>query len=74
MKHQAIYNTHPSVVGIYGEDAEVAVDSNGTQNESVVQDIVFAGASGNVSLTASRSMMIFQSNGSGWEWQSTTAY
>lgn len=29
MKHQAIYNTHPSVVGIYGEDAEVAVDSNG---------------------------------------------
>ena len=52
----------------------IAVDANGTQNESVVQDIVFAGASGNVSLTASRSMMIFQSNGSGWEWQSTTAY
>ena len=52
----------------------IAVDSNGTQNESVVQDIVFAGASGNVALTATRSMMIFQSNGSGWEWQSTTAY
>ena len=52
----------------------IAVDSNGTQNESVVQDIVFAGASGNVALTATRSLMRFQSNGSGWEWQSTTAY
>ena len=33
MNHQAIYNTHPSVVGIYGEDAEVAVDSNGNPVE-----------------------------------------
>jgi len=52
----------------------IAVDSNGTQNESVVQDIVFAGASGNVSLTAARSLMRFQSNGTAWEWQATTAY
>ena len=52
----------------------IAVDANGTQNESVVQDIVFAGASGNVALTATRSLMRFQSNGSGWEWQATTAY
>jgi hypothetical protein len=52
----------------------IAVDSNGTQNESVVQDIVFAGASGNVSLTATRSLMRFQSNGTAWEWQATTAY
>lgn len=52
----------------------IAVDSNGTQNESVVQDIVFAGASGNVALTATRSLMRYQSNGSGWEWQATTAY
>ena len=39
MKHQAIYNTHPSVVGIYGEDAEVAVDSDGnpvTLDQSVI--------------------------------------
>jgi hypothetical protein len=39
MNHQAIYNTHPSVVGIYGEDAEVAVDSNGNPveiNQSLV--------------------------------------
>ncbi|MBO01962.1 MAG: hypothetical protein CMG35_12095 [Candidatus Marinimicrobia bacterium] len=52
----------------------IAVDSNGTQNESVVQDIVFAGASGNVSLTAARSLMRYQSNGTAWEWQQTTAY
>jgi len=52
----------------------IAVDSNGTQNESVVQDIVFAGASGNVSLSATRSLMRYQSNGTAWEWQATTAY
>ena len=43
MKHQAIYNTHPSVVGIYGEDAEVAVDSNGNPvaiTQSLVDDEV----------------------------------
>ena len=52
----------------------VAVDANGTLNQSVVQDVVFAGASGNVSLSATRSLMRYQSNGSGWEWQATTAY
>ena len=52
----------------------VAVDKNGTENQSVVQDVVFAGASGNVSLSATRSLMRFQSNGSAWEWQATTAY
>ncbi len=52
----------------------VAVDANGTLNQSVVQDVVFAGASGNVSLSATRSLMRFQSNGSAWEWQATTAY
>lgn len=52
----------------------VAVDKNGTENQAVVQDIVFAGASGNVSLTASRSLMRYQSNGSAWQWQATTAY
>ena len=52
----------------------IAVDANGTLNESVVQDIVFAGASGNVSLSATRSLMRYQSNGTAWEWQATTAY
>ena len=41
MKHQAIYNTHPSVVGIYGEDAEVAVDSNGNP-VAITQSLVDA--------------------------------
>ena len=50
------------------------MDKNGTENQSVVQDVVFAGASGNVSLSATRSLMRFQSNGSAWEWQATTAY
>ena len=41
MKHQAIYNTHPSVVGIYGEDADVAVDSNGNP-VAITQSLVDA--------------------------------
>jgi len=54
----------------------IAVDSNGTQNESVVQDIVFSpeGASGNVILTPAREMMIYKSNGTAWVYQSTVAY
>jgi len=54
----------------------IAVDSNGTQNESVVQDIVFdpEGASGTVVLEPSRTMMTYQSTGSVWQYQSTTTY
>lgn len=54
----------------------IAVDANGTENESAVQDIVFdpAGASGIVVLTPSRAMMTYKSNGSSWVYQSTTVY
>lgn len=54
----------------------IAVDSNGTQNESVVQDIVFdpEGASGTVILEPVRTMMTYQSTGSAWQYQSTTTY
>jgi len=54
----------------------VAVDSNGTQNESAVQDVVFdpAGASGAVVLTPIRGLMVMQSNGSAWAHVSTTVY
>jgi len=54
----------------------IAVDSNGTQNESVVQDIVFdpEGASGTVVLEPSRTMMTYQSTGLVWQYQSTTTY
>ena len=56
--------------------SRIAVDSNGTQNESVVQDIVFApeGASGNVILVPSRSLMTYESTGTTWNHQSTTTY
>jgi hypothetical protein len=69
-----------TVEGVDVESAKnvsyIAVDSNGTQNESVVQDIVFnaEGASGLVVLTPARALMIYKSNGSVWAHQSTTAY
>lgn len=52
----------------------LAVDSNGTQNESVVQDIVFDPASGNVVLEPARTLMVYQSNGTSWVHQTTTTY
>lgn len=54
----------------------IAVDSNGTQNESVVQDIVFdpEGASGTVILEPARTLMVYQSTGSVWQYQSTVTY
>ena len=54
----------------------IAVDSNGTQNESVVQDVTFdpEGASGNVTLEPFRAVMTYQSTGSSWGHQSTAAY
>ena len=54
----------------------IAVDSNGTQNASVVQDIAFApeGASGVVILTPARTLMTYQSNGTSWDFVGTTAY
>lgn len=78
-----IHTTSYSGATVQGVDIEsvknvsfIAVDSNGTQNESVVQDIVFdpEGASGTVILTPSRTMMVYQSNGSAWQYQSTTTY
>jgi hypothetical protein len=78
-----IHTTSYSGALVQGVDVEsiknvslIAVDSNGTQNESVVQDIVFdpAGASGTVILTPSRTMMVYQSTGSAWQYQSTTTY
>ena len=50
----------------------VAVDSNGTQNESVVQDIAFLPASGTVSVTVTRSLRYFKVVSGSWQWQSTT--
>lgn len=53
----------------------IAVDSNGTQNESVIADIVKTNnATGVVVLEPSRSMMTYQSNGTAWIYQSTVTY
>ena len=70
--------TGATVQGVDVESAKsisnIAVDSNGTQNESVVQDIVFAGASGTVILTPARALMTYKSTGTVWSHQSTAAY
>ena len=53
-----------------------AVDSNGTQNATVVQDISFnpLGASGTISLVPTRSYMTYRSNGTAWIHQETTPF
>jgi hypothetical protein len=69
-----------TVSGVNVEDIKnvsyIAVDSNGTLNESVVQDIAFdvAGASGLVTLVPTRTLMTYKSNGTTWAYQSTTVY
>ena len=78
-----IHTTSYAGATVEGVDVEgaknvsyIAVDSNGTQNESVVQDIAFAaeGASGLVILTPARTLMTYSSSGTGWTYQSTTVY
>ena len=55
--------------------SRIAVDSAGTRNESVIQDIVqSADASGTAVLSPARQIMIFESNGASWDHISTTAY
>lgn len=55
--------------------SRIPVDSAGTQNESVIQDVVSANtAAGIASLTPVRALMIFESIGTGWDHISTTAY
>ena len=70
--------TGATVQGVNVEGAKnisyIAVDSNGVQNESVVQDIVFAGASGTVILEPARALMTYKSTGAAWSHQSTVAY
>jgi hypothetical protein len=54
--------------------SRIDVDSNGTQNESVVQDFTFSNIDGDVTLIPSRYTLIFESNGSSWSHVSTAAY
>jgi hypothetical protein len=54
--------------------SRIDVDSNGTQNESVVQDFTFNNIDGDVTLLPLRYTMTFQSTGTGWSHVSTVAY
>jgi hypothetical protein len=51
----------------------VAVDSNGTQNESVVQDIAFFPASGTVNITISRGLKRFEVQAGAWVFDTNLA-
>ena len=51
----------------------VAVDSNGTQNESVVQDIAFFPASGTVNITISRGLKRFRVQSNAWVFDTNLA-
>ena len=70
-----IHTTSYAGATVEGVDVESAknisfipVDSNGTQNESVVQSVTFAaeGASGTVILSPARTLMQYISNGTAW--------
>ena len=52
----------------------IAVDSNGPQNESVVQDFTFDDIQGDVTLLPLRYTMTFESTGASWNHLSTNAY
>lgn len=53
----------------------ISVDANGTQNEAVVQDIVATNtASGAVTLSPARGLMIFEIDGGAWTHVSTSTY
>ena len=78
-----IHTTSYAGATVEGVDVEaaknisyIAVDANGTLNESVVQDVTFdaEGASGIVILTPLRTQMTYKSNGSAWIYQTTVAY
>lgn len=53
----------------------IAVDADGTKNESVIADITNTNpATGSVILVPSRGLLVYQSSGSAWVYQSLTTY
>ena len=57
------------------QKSSIAVDSAGTQNETVIADVVAANtASGTVSLVPTRYTMTFTITGSTWTFTSTVVY
>ena len=67
-------STSPNTSGVLTKST-IAVDSAGTQNESVIQDVVASNtATGSVVLTPSRYTMTFTVTGSTWTHNSTNVY
>ena len=67
-------STSPNTTGVL-QKSTIAVDSAGTQNESVIQDIsALNPASGSVSLTPTRYTMTFTVTGAAWTFISTSVY
>lgn len=67
-------STSPNATGVL-QKSTISVDSAGTQNESVIQDIAFINpASGTVALNPSRYTMTFTISAGAWSWTSTVAY
>lgn len=76
----AVSYTGASVTGVNVEAIKnitfTAVDSNGTQNATVVQNVTFnpLGATGTVVLTPTRTYMRYRSNGTVWNHLTTTPF
>ena len=67
-------STSPNATGVL-QKSTISVDSAGTQNESVIQDIAFINpATGTVALDPSRFTMTFTITAGVWTWNSTIAY
>lgn len=73
-----VHCTSYSAVSVTGLDIQgaanksyIAVDSNGTQNESVVQDINFDPVTGTAAITPNRQTMTFEVVDNAWAWQGT---
>ena len=71
---QITVSTSPNATGVL-QKSTISVDSAGTQNESVIQDIAFINpASGTVALNPTRYTMTFTITAGSWAWNSTVAY
>ena len=71
---QITVSTSPNATGVL-QKSTISVDSAGTQNESVIQDIAFINpATGTVALDPSRFTMTFTITAGTWAWNSTVAY
>lgn len=74
--HAVDYNEKTTTVDVdaSANRSYIDVDSNGTKNESVVQDIDFDPAVGIINSSPDRYLMIYESDGTNWNFNSITDY